>query len=131
MSKTENHISGAGGDTEFADIFAALGDPTRLAIFDRLSDGQARSIAVLSDDADMTRQAVTKHLRVLENAGLIESHRIGRESRYAFCPDRLALARAWLDHVAGRWDGALTRLKSFVEDGPAPSCDKHLKVKED
>ncbi len=115
MSKTENHMPGSGGDPGFAEIFAALGDPTRLAIFDRLSDGQARSIASLSNDADMTRQAVTKHLRVLEMAGLVESHRIGRESRYAFCPDRLALARAWLDHVAGRWDSALMRLKSFAE----------------
>ncbi|MDP2698913.1 helix-turn-helix transcriptional regulator [Thalassospira sp.] len=116
MSKTETRLSGAGKDPDFAEIFAALGDPTRLAIFDRLSDGQARSIAVLSDDADMTRQAVTKHLHVLETAGLVESHKVGRESRYVFCPDRLALARAWLEHVAGRWDFALMRLKSFAED---------------
>lgn len=110
-----NPANGENGD-DFSAIFAALGDPTRLAIFDRLSDGTPRSISVLSDDADMTRQAVTKHLRVLESAGLVQNHRVGRESHYTFCPDQLAQAREYLDQVAGRWDSALMRLKSFVED---------------
>jgi len=106
--------TGKHGD-DFSAMFAALGDPTRLAIFDRLADGRPRSISALSDDADMTRQAVTKHLRVLEAVGLVQSHKVGRESQYAFCPEQLAQARAYLDQVAGRWETALMRLKTFVE----------------
>jgi DNA-binding transcriptional ArsR family regulator len=119
MSKAENNSEIGKHGKDFSVMFAALGDPTRLAIFDRLADGKPRSISVLSDDADMTRQAVTKHLRVLEAAGLVQNHRVGRESQYAFCPEQLAEARAYLDQVAGRWESALMRLKSFVEDGEA------------
>ena len=119
MQKPEKNTDNGKQDRDFSVLFAALGDPTRLAIFDRLADGRPRSISALSDDADMTRQAVTKHLRVLEAAGLVQNHRVGRESQYAFCPDRLAQARAYLDQVAGRWESALMRLKTFVEDGEA------------
>ncbi|MBP3125145.1 metalloregulator ArsR/SmtB family transcription factor [Thalassospira sp. ER-Se-21-Dark] len=119
MLKPEHNSDNGKHDKDFSVMFAALGDPTRLAIFDRLADGNPRSISVLSDDADMTRQAVTKHLRVLEAAGLVQNHRVGRESQYAFCPEQLAEARAYLDQVAGRWESALMRLKSFVEDGEA------------
>ena len=63
--------------------FAALGDPTRLAIIARLADGEPRSIAALTAGAPMTRQAMTKHLRVLEDAGLVASERAGREARFA------------------------------------------------
>ncbi|QPO11483.1 helix-turn-helix transcriptional regulator [Thalassospira sp. A40-3] len=119
MQKAKNNSDNGKHDKDFSAMFAALGDPTRLAIFDRLADGKPRSISVLSDDADMTRQAVTKHLRVLEAAGLVQNHRVGRESQYAFCPEQLAEARAYLDQVAGRWESALMRLKSFVEDDEA------------
>ncbi|MBC04657.1 metalloregulator ArsR/SmtB family transcription factor [Thalassospira sp.] len=119
MQKPEKNTDNGDQDRDFSVLFAALGDPTRLAIFDRLADGRPRSISALSDDADMTRQAVTKHLRVLEAAGLVQNHRVGRESQYAFCPDQLAEARAYLDQVAGRWESALMRLKTFVEDGEA------------
>ena len=115
MQKPEKNTDNGDQDRDFSVLFAALGDPTRLAIFDRLADGRPRSISALSDDADMTRQAVTKHLRVLEAAGLVQNHRVGRESQYAFCPDQLAEARAYLDQVAGRWESALMRLKTFVE----------------
>jgi DNA-binding transcriptional ArsR family regulator len=98
-----------------APIFAALGDRTRLSLLATLSDGQARSIASLAANADITRQAVTKHLRVLENAGLVGSARVGRESRFACRPEPLADARAYLDAVSARWDEALARLKAFVE----------------
>ncbi|MBN8941954.1 MAG: helix-turn-helix transcriptional regulator [Rhizobiales bacterium] len=98
-----------------ATLFAALGDPTRLALFTRLSDGQARSIASLSADTDLTRQAVTKHLRVLEEAGLVASLRIGRESQFGFRPEPIAAIRAYLDDVSRQWDDALSRLKLFVE----------------
>ncbi len=98
-------------------VFAALGDRTRLALFARLADGQRRSIATLSADTRMTRQAVTKHLRVLEDAGLVASIRLGRETRFAFRPEPIAEVRAYLDEVSRQWDDALGRLKAFVEGG--------------
>lgn len=106
----------AAGDPQPAPIFAALGDPTRLSLLMRLSGGDRLSITMLAADTRLTRQAVTKHLRVLEEAGLVESERAGRESRFACRPEALAEARAWLDRVAGQWDDALGRLKAFVEE---------------
>ena len=98
-----------------APVFAALGDPTRLSLLMTLSDGRARSIASLSADTDLTRQAVTKHLQVLERAGLVDSRRVGRESRYGCRPEPLAEARTYLDTVSRQWDEALGRLRAFVE----------------
>lgn len=98
-----------------APLFAALGDPTRLSLLAKLSDGRLRSIADLSSDAAISRQAVTKHLHVLEQAGLVKSTRIGRESRYAFRPEPIESLRDYLDRVSRQWDDALGRLKDFVE----------------
>ena len=98
-----------------AAVFAALGDRTRLALLDKLSDGLARSIASLTTDTAVTRQAITKHLRVLETAGLVHQTRFGRESRYALRPEQFMEARAYLDRVSAEWDGALARLKVLVE----------------
>ena len=97
-------------------IFAALGDRTRLSLLLTLSDGQSRSIASLSADTQLTRQAITKHLHVLEDAGLVSSIRIGRESRFAYSPGSIADATSYLATVSAQWDEALARLKSFVED---------------
>ena len=99
-----------------AAVFAALGDRTRLSLLARLSDGEARSIASLSADSDLTRQAVTKHLHVLQDAGLVHSLRVGRESRFAFRPEAVADAQAYLERVSTQWGDALARLKRFVED---------------
>ncbi len=99
-----------------APIFAALGDRTRLSLLMRLSDGRTRSITMLAGDTDLTRQAVTKHLRVLQDVGLVESVRHGRESRFTCRPEPLDVARAYLDGVAAQWDDALLRLKAFVEE---------------
>jgi DNA-binding transcriptional ArsR family regulator len=99
-----------------AAIFAALGDPTRIALLARLSGGAALSISALSADGRMTRQAVTKHLRALEGAGLVESRREGRETRFAYRPAEIEAARAFLDKVSARWDERLERLRAFVED---------------
>jgi DNA-binding transcriptional ArsR family regulator len=103
--------------TDFADIFAALGDRTRLSLLQRLSDGQSRSIASLAADTRLTRQAVTKHLQVLQHAGLVGHVRAGRERRFAYRPEPVDQARAYLDAVSAQWDDALGRLKAFVE-GP-------------
>lgn len=99
-----------------APVFAALGDRTRLSLLMKLSSGGARSIASLSADTRLTRQAVTKHLHVLEGAGLVESVRVGRESRFAFRPEPVADLRSYLAAVSAQWDDALGRLKAFVED---------------
>ena len=101
--------------TDPVPVFAALGDRTRLSLLTRLSDGETRSIASLSADTRLTRQAVTKHLRVLENAGLVQSARIGRESRFAFKPEPILEARSYLDSVAEQWGDALSRLRAHVE----------------
>jgi DNA-binding transcriptional ArsR family regulator len=98
-----------------APIFAALADPTRLAMIARLSDGASRSIVALAADSRLTRQAVTKHLEVLRRAGLVEARRAGRETRFAFRPEAAAEARAWLDAVGAQWEDALGRLKAHVE----------------
>ena len=91
-----------------APVFAALGDPTRLSLLMTLSDGGARSIAALSADRGLTRQAVTKHLHVLEHAGLVSSLRVGREP--------IQGARSYLEMVSAQWDEALGRLKALVEE---------------
>jgi DNA-binding transcriptional ArsR family regulator len=98
-----------------APLFAALGDRTRLSLLTKLSDGQSRSIAGLCGDTNLTRQAITKHLRVLENAGLVISTKVGRESQFAFRPEPIEEVRAYLASVSQQWDDALLRLRSFVE----------------
>jgi DNA-binding transcriptional ArsR family regulator len=98
-----------------APIFAALGDDTRLSLVAQLSRGQPRSISQLTRGSRLTRQAITKHLRVLENAGVVHSVRSGRESLFAFDPQPLVEIRKYLDFVSEQWDQALYRLKSFVE----------------
>lgn len=99
-----------------APIFAALGDGTRLELLRRLADGRARSIAALSAGLVLTRQAVTKHLKVLEGAGLVRSLRSGRETRFAYRPETVTQAVAWLDTVSAQWDVALENLRAHVED---------------
>jgi DNA-binding transcriptional ArsR family regulator len=100
----------------YAPVFAALGDETRLAIVAALSGGAPRSIAELTKGTDLTRQAVSKHLRVLEDAGIVASARSGRESRYQYRPQPVDEMRAYLDQVSRQWEEALLRLKTIVED---------------
>jgi DNA-binding transcriptional ArsR family regulator len=96
-----------------AAVFAALGEPVRLNLLARMGDGG--SITQLAAGLPMTRQAVTRHLRVLERAKLIEARRLGREMRFVVRPARLRQAQDWLDDVARQWDGTLGRLKVHVE----------------
>ncbi len=96
-------------------MFAALGDPTRLAMVERLADGSVRSIAALANGHGLTRQAIAKHLQVLERAELVQSRRTGRESLYALRPERIDAARNYLANVAAHWDAALERLKAHLE----------------
>jgi len=96
-------------------VFAALGDQTRLWLVKNLSDGKARSIAKLSVDLNLTRQAVTKHLHVLERAGVVSNVRVGRESHFSYRPEAIADARSYLQEVSAQWDNALSRLRLHVE----------------
>jgi DNA-binding transcriptional ArsR family regulator len=102
-------------DSNPASVFAALGDHTRLSLLTKLSDGQSRSIAKLSADTKLTRQAITKHLRVLENAGIVSSTRVGRDNQFAFRAEPIVEIRSYLDNVSRQWDDALSRLRSLVE----------------
>jgi DNA-binding transcriptional ArsR family regulator len=97
-------------------VFAALGDDTRLGLVARLCAGGPMSIARLTEGTKVTRQAIAKHLRVMEDAGLVRVSRLGRESRWELQPGRLDDARRHLDVISQQWDAALQRLKRFVEE---------------
>jgi DNA-binding transcriptional ArsR family regulator len=98
-----------------ATVFAALGDETRLALLARLYDGQPRSISELTEGSKLTRQAITKHLRVLERVRVVHSVRAGRESLFEFNPQPMEELKEYLEVISRQWDDALARLKSFVE----------------
>ena len=98
-----------------APVFAALGDETRLGLVARLCTGGPMPIARLTAGMGVTRQAVTKHLHVLADAGLARGTRVGRDHIWEIEPARLDEARRWLDHIEGQWDEALRRLKAAVE----------------
>lgn len=99
----------------FAPIFAALGDETRLRIIAVLCVGGAMSITQLTTGTDITRQAVTKHLVVLADAGLVRDVKVGRERLWEFEPSQLEAARHSLEIISQQWDAALERLRKVVE----------------
>ncbi len=99
-----------------ARLFAALGDETRLRLVARLCDDGPMSITGLTGGFNVTRQAITKHLRVMKEAGLVRSRRHGRESVWQLSKQRLEDARSYLDLISKQWDDALGRLREFVEE---------------
>ena len=101
-----------------AAIFAALGDETRLSLLARLCSGQRYSIAELTDGTKLSRQAVTKHLRVLERVRIVHGTREGRQSLFQFDPHPVIEMKEYLELVSKQWDIALARLKSFAESDP-------------
>jgi DNA-binding transcriptional ArsR family regulator len=96
-------------------LFAALGDATRLRLVARMGSAGPMSIAGLTAGTRVTRQAITKHLRVLEAAGLARSRRRGRERLWQLESRRLQQARRYLDAISRQWDEALSRLRKLVE----------------
>lgn len=99
-----------------APIFAALGDPVRLALLARLcADGPLPTVS-LKQGAAVTRQGLTKHLHVLEQVGLVTSDRVGRDRQWQIRAGQLAAARDYLDQVSAQWDLRLERLRAFIED---------------
>lgn len=99
-----------------APVFAALGDPWRMDLVSRLSREGPLSVTHLTEGTTITRQAVSKHLRVLEAAGLARSERSGRETLWTLEQQPLAKAREHLDLIARQWDEAIERLRVFVEE---------------
>ncbi|HEY9138990.1 MAG TPA: metalloregulator ArsR/SmtB family transcription factor [Terriglobus sp.] len=105
----------AAATAQSATVFAALGDATRLSLLQHLSEGGDQSIQSLTQTTSVTRQAVTKHLHVLEHAGLVRCREHGRERHYALAPNALDSAQEYLEAIARHWDNALLRLKAHVE----------------
>jgi DNA-binding transcriptional ArsR family regulator len=99
-----------------ATVFAALGDETRLSLVSKLVDGGPQSISRLAEGSPLTRQAITKHLTVLEGAGMVRSTRSGRESLYEFRREPIGEMQAYLERISMQWDDLLLRLKTQVEE---------------
>jgi DNA-binding transcriptional ArsR family regulator len=97
-------------------VFAALGDPVRLELVTKLGSGRPHSIAQLTTGSKLTRQAITKHLRVLEDAGIVHGVRAGRENRFEFDPQPMEEVKTYLELVSEQWDQTLARLKSLAEE---------------
>ena|SRR5438270_9274030 len=115
-------------EAQVVEIFSALGDQTRLALLVKLRAG-VLSATALSEGAPVTRQAILKHLNVLENAGLVSHQKQGREVLYSFEPRPLHDAQAYLERISAGWDRAIARLRSLVEEPPANKHDKTLRRK--
>lgn len=108
-------MSKAPDRTAAAALFFALGDPTRLSLVQKLGDGPALSATQLAHGSPVTRQAVTKHLRVLEDAGLVHHQKHGRDVLYVLDAARVDDARVFLETISARWDRAINRLRLLVE----------------
>jgi DNA-binding transcriptional ArsR family regulator len=115
MSPRHPHKRKADGRKRQASVFAALGDETRLALLAKLCQGYQVSITQLALDSPLSRQAITKHLRVLESAGIVHAVRAGRQSLFELRPKPIEEARDYLQVVSRQWDEALGRLRSLVE----------------
>jgi DNA-binding transcriptional ArsR family regulator len=115
MSRRRDSSALAGTQRARAPLFAALGDGTRLQLIGNLSRGEPRSISDLAEGSALTRQAITKHLRILENVGIVHGERRGREILFTFAPKPIEEAMKYLDLVSRKWGQSLERLKSFVE----------------
>lgn len=112
--------SGTEDAPDVAPLFTALGDETRLHIVRRLCREGPLSISRLAEGSGVSRQAVSKHLRVLGDAGLARGERHGREHRWMLQVARLDDARRYLDRISDQWDDAIERLRTFVEHDPPP-----------
>ena len=103
-----------GGD-DGDELWAAVADPTRRRLLDALLAHGEATATTLAGDLPVTRQAVAKHLAVLERAGLVDSRRVGREVRYAVRPERLDAASEWFARIAAEWDDRLGAIKRLAE----------------
>jgi DNA-binding transcriptional ArsR family regulator len=100
-------------------LWVALGDPTRLRLLDRLLESGETTASVLARELPMTRQGIGKHLAVLERVGLVQARRVGRETLFTVCDDRVAQAQHQMARVASRWDARLAAIKRIAEAAQA------------
>ena len=96
-------------------VFAALADPTRRMLIEKLTDEGAKTATQLADELPITRQGVTKHLKLLADAGLVRVHQRGRDKYYYLNPEPLADATSWIGAIAARWDERLAALSDLLE----------------
>jgi len=114
--KTSKSVAASvAGDDSLANVFAALGDPTRLKLVAVLCAGGAFSISHLTQTTAISRQGVTKHLNVLAGAGVVSDIKVGRERLWQLEPTSIDEARRTLESIGREWEMALGRLKRFVE----------------
>lgn len=97
-----------------ADIFAAIADPTRRHVFQTLANTGPLTATALAADMDISRQAVSKHLGILATAGMAESSRVGRETRYQARLEPLSELQRWIDDVEGHWTARLAALAASL-----------------
>jgi DNA-binding transcriptional ArsR family regulator len=95
-------------------VFSALSDPSRRRLLESLAARESASLSELAGQLPVTRQAVSKHLATLGEAGLVESTRVGRETRYRLTPEPLADALVWMERIGERWDERLARLREHL-----------------
>ena len=98
-----------------APIFAALADPMRRSLLVTLAEYSPKTATQLAEDFPITRQGILKHLRVLEQAGLVSVHQVGRDKRYTLTPEPLDELERWIKELEAKWDGRLLRLKTLIE----------------
>lgn len=115
MARSHN-LKLAAPPKDSAALFAALGDDVRLRLVIRLCHDGPMSITKLTAGSNVTRQAITKHLHVMMQAGLLHGERRGRETLWQVDRERLEDARRYLDQISQQWDDALGRLRRFVEE---------------
>ncbi|MBK1784386.1 ArsR/SmtB family transcription factor [Prauserella cavernicola] len=103
-------------DTGFDAVLGAMADPTRRALLDALAARGQASASALASDLPVSRQAIVKHLAVLEEAGLVSSARAGREVRYTLRSQALDATARWMSALAGDWDRRLDTIKRAAEN---------------
>ena len=99
-------------------VFAALSDPTRRQLVETLVNRENVTATELADVLPMTRQGVTKHLKILATAELVQSRKVGRETLYSLDPAPLAKTTIWIDNITAQWDRRLQRLTDYLLNGP-------------
>lgn len=99
------------------DVFQAIADPTRRQLLHLLAQ-QEMSVTVISGHFPMSRTAVSKHLRVLSEAGLVKEQKVGRETRYRMQPEPLMELKDWLSYYERFWENKMQALRRFVEEDP-------------
>jgi DNA-binding transcriptional ArsR family regulator len=98
-----------------APVFAALADPTRRSLLVNLAEHSPKTATQLAEEFPITRQGILKHLRVLEQAGLVAVHQVGRDKRYTLTPEPLSELEHWIKEIEAKWDSRLLRLKTMIE----------------